>query len=219
MPGSNPDPNPETACDTGPVEQSTARATGPVPVVDPAVPPKAHREATGRWIGGVCTGLSAHLGWPLPLLRVGMLVLALANGIGVILYLALWAVLPLRREDPDSPQNDVQRMLAFGALVLGLAAVAYAWSWGTFRTWVAPVLVIGLGAAIVWQQSGRTALRDRRYQLLVAAGGAVLVVAGAALVLAGQVGWEQGLQALAIVLLIVGGVALVVSPWLVRIYR
>ena len=186
-----------------------------------AAPPRATRDPQGRWIAGVGTGLAAHLGWPLPLVRMGFLVLALANGLGVILYLALWAVLPLRREreEPGAREADVLRMLGFGAVIVAVAALAYAWGWGTFRGSVAPLLVAGLGGALLWQQAARPDGRVRGYQWFAAIVGIVLVGLAVWLLIAGQVGWQQGLQAVSVMLLVVGGMALLASPWLVRTYR
>ncbi len=184
-------------------------------------PARAMREPRGRWIAGVCTGLAAHLSWPLPLVRMGFLVLAIANGLGIILYLALWAVLPLRREgeEPEAREADVLRMLAFGAVIVALGALVYAWGWGTFRASVAPVLVVGLGVALLWQQAGRPLGRSPGYQWFAAIVGIVLVAFGMGLVIVGQVGWQQGIQAVSIMLLVIGGLALLASPWLVRTYR
>lgn len=167
------------------------------------------------------TGLSAHLGWPLPLVRMGFLVLALANGLGIILYLALWAVLPLRREqeEPEAREADVLRMLGFGAVIVAVAALAYAWGWGTFRGSVAPLLVAGLGIALLWQQAARPDGRVRGYQWFAAVVGIILVGLAIWLLIAGQVGWQQGVQAISVMLLVVGGFALLASPWLVRTYR
>lgn len=208
--GSFPDPRPRVPPDTGGMTDTLA-----------AAPPRAMRDARGRWIAGVCTGLSQHLGWPLPLVRLGFLVLAIANGLGIILYLALWAVLPLRRgdEEPEAREADLLRMLGFGAVIIALAALAYAWGWGVFRSSVAPLLVVGLGVALLWQQAGRPVARVGGYQWFAAIVGTVLVALGVGLVIVGQVGWQQGVQALSILLLVIGGLALLASPWLVRTYR
>lgn len=182
---------------------------------------RATRDPHGRWVAGVGTGLSEHLGWPLPLVRMTFLVLALANGLGIILYLALWAVLPLRREreEPEAREADVLRMLGFGAVIVAVAALAYAWGWGTFRSSVAPLLVAGLGVALLWQQAARPDGRVRGYQWFAAVVGIVLVGLAIWLLIVGQVGWRQGLQAVSVMLLVFGGLALVASPWLVRTYR
>jgi signal transduction histidine kinase len=188
----------------------------PVPV------PKATRDPKGRWIAGVCTGLSENLGWPLPLVRFGFLVLTLANGLGIILYLAFWVVLPLRRGTGDSRETDLGRMVAFGGVVVGLAVLLYAGQWGALRTYVAPVLVLGVGLAILWQQWGsdnRAAFADDRFRWVRPFAGAILVAAGMMALLVGEIGWLQGLRAFAVILLLLGGAAVLALPWLARTYR
>ena len=39
-----------------------------------------------RVIAGVCTGLARHLGWPVRMVRLGMVAAALAGGAGVVFY-------------------------------------------------------------------------------------------------------------------------------------
>jgi phage shock protein PspC (stress-responsive transcriptional regulator) len=46
-------------------------------------------------LGGVCGGLGAYLGVDPTFVRVFFVLLAIANGVGVLLYLALWVVVPL----------------------------------------------------------------------------------------------------------------------------
>ena len=153
------------------------------------------------------------------LVRVGFLVLAIANGIGIILYLALWAVLPLRREDeePRAREADLLRMLGFGAVIIALAVLVYGLGWGTFRESVAPLLVVGLGVALVWRQSGHLQAGAAGFQWFAAVVGTLLVALGIGFVIVGQVGWRQGAQAIAVLLLVIGGLALLASPWLLRV--
>ncbi|NQU37141.1 MAG: PspC domain-containing protein [Actinobacteria bacterium] len=132
----------------------------------PTNPPRAMRIPSGRWIGGVSTGLAAHLGWPLPVVRVGFLVLALANGFGIFLYLALWAVMPLRRSPQESRDTDFARLIAFGAIVVGIAGLVIG-GFSALGTYALPVVVLGLGMAILWQQfgpGGRLDLVDEMYR-------------------------------------------------------
>ena len=48
----------------------------------------------GAWLGGVCTGLARHLGWPLMAVRIAFVALATFQFVGVIAYGALWLLLP-----------------------------------------------------------------------------------------------------------------------------
>ena len=56
--------------------------------------PRATRVAEGAWLGGVCTGLARHLGWPVMAVRIAFVALATFQFIGVIAYGALWLLLP-----------------------------------------------------------------------------------------------------------------------------
>ena len=56
--------------------------------------PRATRVVEGAWLGGVCTGLAKHLGWPLLAVRIAFVALATFQFLGVIAYGALWLLLP-----------------------------------------------------------------------------------------------------------------------------
>ena len=60
---------------------------------------RATRVADGAMLGGVCTGLARHLGWPVMVIRIGFVVL-ITQFIGVIAYGALWLLMP--------PESSVQ---------------------------------------------------------------------------------------------------------------
>lgn len=61
-----------------------------------------------RMVGGVAAGLAQYLNIDPVLVRLAFVVLAIANGIGVLLYLVMWLVIP---EDGTEPQagEDVIR--------------------------------------------------------------------------------------------------------------
>ncbi|GAA1269014.1 ATP-binding protein [Arthrobacter pascens] len=63
-----------------------------VPVRPPLV------RSSDRMIAGVCSGLSAHLGWPVRMVRLGMAVAALAGGAGFVFYAWLWIMVPTADE-------------------------------------------------------------------------------------------------------------------------
>jgi signal transduction histidine kinase/phage shock protein PspC (stress-responsive transcriptional regulator) len=54
--------------------------------------------SSDRVIAGVCAGLANHLGWPVRMVRIGMLVAALAGGAGVAFYGWLWIMVPTADE-------------------------------------------------------------------------------------------------------------------------
>ncbi|HWM58236.1 MAG TPA: PspC domain-containing protein [Pseudonocardia sp.] len=54
-----------------------------------------HRSRTERMLGGVCGGLAESLGVDAALLRIGLVALTLLGaGIGVVLYVAAWILVP-----------------------------------------------------------------------------------------------------------------------------
>jgi phage shock protein PspC (stress-responsive transcriptional regulator) len=61
---------------------------------------RLYRSRTDRMIGGVCGGLAAYFGVDPTLVRVAAMLLALANGVGVIAYIILLVVVP---EEGDKP--------------------------------------------------------------------------------------------------------------------
>lgn len=56
---------------------------------------RPRRSRTDRMLGGVCGGLAASLGVDAALLRIGLVVLTLlGGGIGAVLYVAAWLLVP-----------------------------------------------------------------------------------------------------------------------------
>ncbi|KIQ62463.1 histidine kinase [Kitasatospora griseola] len=56
---------------------------------------RLYRSPHGGILGGVCQGLSVHLGVPVTWVRLAFIVLFFAQGIGTLLYAAFWVVVPL----------------------------------------------------------------------------------------------------------------------------
>ena len=60
---------------------------------------RLYRAREGRVIAGVCAGLAAYLGVDPTLVRLAVALVAVIGGIGVLLYLCAWIVIP--EEDGD----------------------------------------------------------------------------------------------------------------------
>jgi phage shock protein C len=56
---------------------------------------KLYRSSTNAMLGGVCGGLGEYLGIEPTLVRLLFVLLALSSGAGVLLYLAMWLIVPL----------------------------------------------------------------------------------------------------------------------------
>lgn len=59
---------------------------------------RLYRSSQDRVIGGVAGGLGRYLGIDSTLVRIFFVLLALGDGVGVLLYLVLWLVLPSEDE-------------------------------------------------------------------------------------------------------------------------
>ena len=199
-------------------------------------PPRAERPVRGRIVAGVSRGLAQHLHLPVWLVRSAFVVLALAGGIGVVLYAGLWAVLPLAPEpdgDIDAERSrDVTRLLALAAVTIGIVLLLAAAGVDFFGGAVVPIVIALAGAALVWQQadddrrsdwSARAARAARETAGTTARAGRWRILAGVALVALGVLalivdrsGPAAALQSLATALLLMLGIALVAFPWAYR---
>ena len=55
---------------------------------------KLYRSRRNKIIAGVCGGLGEHLGIDPLLVRLFFFLMIFANGIGILLYLILWVIVP-----------------------------------------------------------------------------------------------------------------------------
>ena len=229
---------------------------------EPGTPPRFVRRSDGRLIGGVASGLSVHLGVDLLAVRVAFALLAALGGFGVVLYLGLWIFTPLdqtvaqqaeeqapagiaaatrsgkRRRRLRAPRKgDLGQLAALLLLGAGLTLLVQQTPLGVSPTVFVPLLLAGLGVALIW----RTADEQERRRMsvlsprapwlapLVGKGGAVAVfrlAAGAAVIVAGVVAFlvgqgqlEATLDSMLGVGAVVVGLALILGPWLWRLWR
>ena len=64
-----------------------------------------YRSESDKMIAGVSGGLARYFNLDVTICRLGFVLLAFANGIGVWLYLLLWVVVPVRKGD-DLSEDD-----------------------------------------------------------------------------------------------------------------
>ncbi len=64
------------------------------------------RSRSERMIAGVCGGLAAYFNIDPLIVRLGFALLAMMNGVGIMLYLLLWLLLP--NEDSDAADSRGQ---------------------------------------------------------------------------------------------------------------
>jgi phage shock protein PspC (stress-responsive transcriptional regulator) len=160
-------------------------------------PRRLTRPRGDRWLGGVASGLGAYFELSPTIYRIAFVVLALAGGTGVLLYIVAWLVIPeegaadsIAGEELRKHRDRPRRLI--GLAILGLAAIlglseAHFWpSPGNF--WVAVALGI---AAIAWWRIGPATPGRRRIVVASLLGACALAVIG--LVLAVRVPLFSGI--------------------------
>ncbi|MFC8922362.1 PspC domain-containing protein [Cellulosimicrobium sp. NPDC057127] len=236
----------------------TSEATPPAsPAPDgPAAPARTtpgprglplRRPERGRWVGGVCAGLAAHLGVPVGAVRLVVAFLALAGGAGVALYVFWWVTVPtgdpqaaLEEERPASLSRLAPRLqgrvtklpvrdVAIGVVLLSGAAALVALRAGVDVevSWVIPVLIALAGTALAWSQLD-AAQRGRWLSraggrtpggVVRVAGGLVLVLVGIVLLVGQGTTTATMIGATVASLAVLAGAAIVLAPWWLRLVR
>ena len=67
-----------------------------------------YRVRSNAMLGGVCAGLSEYLGLDVSLVRIFFVIIGLASGVGVLVYLVLWIVLPEKEKLSSSQPFSFQ---------------------------------------------------------------------------------------------------------------
>ncbi|OJX75590.1 ATP-binding protein [Leifsonia sp. 71-9] len=178
--------------------------------------------------GGVCQALADHLGWPVAAVRwifVGTTFLA---GAGVLFYLWLWALVPLRAADGDEPAQRVHRRINipwfFGVTGAGAGLVSIVLvATGALGSAIGLLFlsIVLLVAAVAWDQLVEddsllpTPLSTTAFR--IAAGAFLVVVALVLSVLQNAHG--SGPLWIGIIAATFAGAAVLVAPWALRLWR
>ena len=114
------------------------------------------RARTGRWLGGVCAGLTPFRGLGVGWMRVGFVLLALLGGLGIGLYLACWLIIPSKDVDGDhggtSGVVEVAQACGVGVGLVVLSALAAAATLFGFG-WVVLVIAVAVLAVVLLLRS------------------------------------------------------------------
>jgi signal transduction histidine kinase len=216
----------------------------------PPAPPirRLYRDPENKILAGVAAGLAEHLGVRTVIVRVVFIGLFVANGLGALLYVAFWAVLPTvkvpakRRRRVGVPQVMGLSALAAGAIILRAQVDGF----GDDATLVGLLAVVAFGAGIIWHQADpqrrrrpvepsapthappRSAeavegLGDRRWFPVRMVGGGILVVVGIIGILGffapkGNDGLGAILTGLIFGLLALAGLVLALAPLFYRVF-
>ena len=70
---------------------------------------RLYRSESDRVIAGVCGGLARYLRIDPLILRILFVVLAMVNGIGLMVYLVMWIVVPSAGAQPGTQEETIRR--------------------------------------------------------------------------------------------------------------
>jgi len=201
---------------------------GPSAPAPAGAPPRIRRRRQGAVVAGVTGGIADHLGVDVFRVRLVFVVLVAAAGAGFLAYAALWLFCPI---EPRGVRRDVssrerQQGLALATVGVGLAFALSALG-GQLSGWViGPLGVVLAGVALVWREADTTStversrwLAGRRLGLLRALAGTLLVAAGLAALLLGNIDLDQVQFGLLAALATLAGVVVLTVPWWLRLVR
>ncbi len=144
------------------------------------VSPRSSRPLNAAWLGGVCAGLSDHLGWSPLVLRVLFVVLASTRLVGVALYLLLWLVMPrsvgqraapgieaatrtgMRSATAELRPVDYGVAGALGLLGVGLVWIVQTSPWALDPLLLAAGVLAAGGIGVIWWQADQASTREVR---------------------------------------------------------
>lgn len=190
------------------------------------------RRRSGRVVAGVAGGVADHLGVDVLWVRAAFVVLTAVHGMGVLAYGLLWMFVRQERAETERPVLRREREQALGLVAVGIGITLAAAALGSSVIgWIAgPIGVAAIGAAMVWREAdeaqrrrwaagARTGVTGGRMAALRVLAGTVLVAAGIAVFLLGNLDLDQVQFGLLAVLATLAGVAVLTVPWWLRLLR
>lgn len=135
-----------------------------------ALPDGLVRRRDDRVVAGVCAGIGRWLGVDPTLVRIAVVLLSFANGVGAVAYLVGWVLIPevdgdselVRPADADADadaatrhqQRGIERAVAVGCMTLG-ALLLVRWVSPVFPDQVVwPAAIGAAGVGLVWSRTG-----------------------------------------------------------------
>jgi signal transduction histidine kinase len=193
------------------------------------------RDPSNGVVAGVCAGIAKSSGIDVLLVRIVFVALIFAGGLGVVLYVLLWAFVPAEgasRRAMVVPRihgrGTIEVGVGSGLLLLSLLLALKAIGVPIANAIVWPVVLIATGGALLWHQAGSSAAASEAEAApedepaIVASrtgiGVALVIAAGIAfLSAAGALSAARSVLLSVFVVAVVLGV--IFGPWIVRLAR
>ena len=184
-----------------------------------ALPARSDRD---RIIAGVCGGISARLGVDATFVRVAFVALTLA-WVGLPIYLLAWLLFPRATADGPAvatvPASTVRRRaLGLALTALGTVLLARHLQLTLPDAFILPALCVAFGVGVVVWRVQPVASVGRAFAIRMA-GGTILVAFGIGVLVAANVSLGVVLDGLLSTVLVVGGLALILGPWVAVLLR
>lgn len=175
-----------------------------------------------RWVGGVAAAIAREVGVQPIVIRAAFVAVTFVGGWGLVLYGFAWVALALvsnRRQGPYAPHpkaaTSTHRVVAVALITLGLIIGLLPLTGSGFAIAVWPVGFVLSGMLIAWTRSGD----DGSIVVVRVVAGIVVAIAGFAMFAFSRVDVADAVLALVALITVVGGVAIVAAPSVVRMSR
>jgi phage shock protein C len=128
------------------------------PEAEAREPRLLRRSPDDKVIAGVCGGLGRYLGVDSVLLRIAFVILAVAGGGGILIYVVAWILIPEEREGENlgtvkPAGQEVTRLIVGGTLIAIGTILLLNLSLPRIGKYFWPLALIAIGVAVVIQAS------------------------------------------------------------------
>lgn len=181
-------------------------------------------------MGGIAAGLAHRVGLDPFLIRAAFVVLCLARGIGILVYLVLWAVSKEKQPHSVEARSGARQIAAVACTTAGLLLLFRESSWWLGDSVVWPLATAILGSTFVWARADeserarwvRSAERARPWDSpaaiarLVIGFGLVIVATTAVLREYSGIGLSRVVVPVTVAVI---GLLLALGPWILRLMK
>ncbi|MGB9681643.1 MAG: PspC domain-containing protein [bacterium] len=111
---------------------------------------KLYRSRKQRILAGVCGGIAEYFNVDPVIIRLIMILLIFANGLGILFYIIAAIIIPENPEEKEVSRDvgefprDTRNPVLLGLILVILGIVAVLWSWGVPWIHMSPGIFLGI---------------------------------------------------------------------------